>query len=133
MTEDGGYESHDEYDLNVQVDYGYIEYPDIGETFVTMCVLTEMVQPVETIQRDNISTLVAPLKARYATLCFTNVSSTHVVEKLGLEKTRHPHPYRFRWLDDKVNFKIQDQVTINPFKIGKYQYEVVCGVVPMQE
>lgn len=55
-----------------------------------------------------------------------------MVEKLGLEKTRHPHPYRLRWLDDKVNFKIQDQVTI-PFRIGKYQYEVVCGVVPMQE
>ncbi|XP_048630228.1 uncharacterized protein LOC125602927 [Brassica napus] len=54
-----------------------------------------------------------------------------MVEKLGLEKTKHPHPYRLRWLDDKVELKIKEQVTI-PFSIGKYQDEVVCDVVPMQ-
>ena len=48
-----------------------------------------------------------------------------------LENTKHPHPYRLRWLDDKVELKIKEQVTI-PFSIGKYQDEVVCDVVPMQ-
>lgn len=70
MTEDGGYESHDEYDLNVQVDYGYIEYTDIGETFVTMCVLTAMVQPVETIQRDNIFYTCCTTKGTVCNLMF---------------------------------------------------------------
>lgn len=54
-----------------------------------------------------------------------------LLKKLVLEKTKHPHPYKLRWLDDKVELKIQDQVLI-PFSIGKYHDKVTCDVVPMQ-
>ncbi|CAL9213085.1 unnamed protein product, partial [Arabidopsis halleri] len=61
----------------------------------------------------------------------TNVASKYMVDRLGLEKTRHPRPYRLRWLNDQTEIKISEQVTI-PFSVGKYQDEVLCDVVPMQ-
>ncbi|XP_024015852.1 uncharacterized protein LOC112089109 [Eutrema salsugineum] len=138
MTEAGDYESHDEADVQEDQDdeYGDIAYPDTGELLVTRRVLSVMVKPAETIQRENIFHSRCTIKGKVCNLIFdggscTNVASAHMVDKLGLERTKHPRPYRLRWLDDKVELKITDQVTI-PFSIGKYQDQVVCDVVPMQ-
>ncbi|XP_024005038.1 uncharacterized protein LOC112082170 [Eutrema salsugineum] len=54
-----------------------------------------------------------------------------MVEKLDLETTKHPKPYRLRWLNDDTELRISEQVTI-PFSVGKYNDRVVCDVVPMQ-
>ncbi|XP_024009782.1 uncharacterized protein LOC112085089 [Eutrema salsugineum] len=56
MTEAGEYESHDEADVQEDQDdeYGDIAYPDTGELLVTRRVLSVMVEPAETIQRENI-------------------------------------------------------------------------------
>lgn len=54
-----------------------------------------------------------------------------MVEKLGLQRTKHPRPYRLKWLNDETELKISEQVTI-AFSIGKYADQVVCDVVPMQ-
>ena len=95
-------------------------------------VLSVLVQPAETIQRENIFHSRCTIKGKVCNLIIdggscTNAASAYMVDKLGLENTKHPHPYGLRWLDDKVELKIKEQVTI-PFSIGKYQDEVVCDV-----
>ncbi|KAE8733138.1 hypothetical protein F3Y22_tig00001478pilonHSYRG00020 [Hibiscus syriacus] len=60
----------------------------------------------------------------------TNVASTHMVEKLGLKTSKHPHPYKLQWLNDVGEAKVTKQVIV-PFSIGRYNDEVLCDVVPM--
>ncbi|PIK33241.1 hypothetical protein BSL78_29947 [Apostichopus japonicus] len=136
ITEAGEYESQDEEDYEPEGEYGDIEYPDVGEVLVTRRILSAMVDPSETIQRENIFHSRCTIKGKVCNLIIdggscTNVASAYMVDKLGLERTRHPRPYRLRWLDDKVELKIHEQVTV-PFSVGKYQDQVVCDVVPMQ-
>ena len=61
----------------------------------------------------------------------TNVASTSMVEKLGLTTLRHPRPYRLQWLNDSGEVRVTRQVVV-PFRIGKYEDEVLCDMVPMQ-
>ena len=61
----------------------------------------------------------------------TNVASTTLVEKLGLPTFEHPKPYKLQWLNDSGEVKVDKQVLVS-FSIGKYKYEVMCDVVPMQ-
>ncbi|KAL4272481.1 hypothetical protein GQ457_13G015310 [Hibiscus cannabinus] len=60
----------------------------------------------------------------------TNVASTLMVQKLGLETAKHPHPYKLHWLNDGGELKVTKQVLIL-FSIGSYKDEVLCDVVPM--
>ena len=61
----------------------------------------------------------------------TNVASTIMVEKLGLPMVKHPRPYKLQWLNDSGEIRVNKQVLI-AFRIGKYEDEVLCDVVPMQ-
>ena len=60
-----------------------------------------------------------------------NMVSREMVEKLGLQCEKHPHPYRIAW------FKKGNEVTIDKrclvkFTIGKfYKDEIWCDVIPM--
>lgn len=95
-----------------------------------------MVQPEETAQRENIFHPRCTIKGKVCDLIidggsFTNVASSYMVDKLGLERTKHHRPYKLMWLDDKVELKIHDQVIV-PFSVGRYQDQVVCDVVPIQ-
>lgn len=54
-----------------------------------------------------------------------------MVDKLGLTKTRHPKPYKLCWLNDSVELKITEQVTV-PFSMGTYHDQVLCDGVRMQ-
>ena len=60
----------------------------------------------------------------------TNVASTYLVEKLALTTLKHPHPYRFQWLNECGEIKVTRQVLV-ALSIGKYEDEVLCDVVPM--
>jgi hypothetical protein len=61
-----------------------------------------------------------------------NVYSTTLVSKLNLCTVKHAKPYRFQWLnDDSGEVKVTKQVPIL-FSIGKYVFEVLCDVLPMQ-
>ncbi|KAA3470751.1 Transposon Ty3-I Gag-Pol polyprotein [Gossypium australe] len=60
----------------------------------------------------------------------TNVASTLMVEKLGLPKTKHLHPYKLQWLNEGGELKVTKQVLV-AFSIEKYNDEVLCDVVPM--
>ena len=54
-----------------------------------------------------------------------------MVEKLGLQTTKHPRPYRLQWLNDSGEVKVNKQVLVS-FSIGRYEDEILCDVVPMQ-
>ncbi|KAA3484261.1 reverse transcriptase [Gossypium australe] len=51
-------------------------------------------------------------------------------QKLGLETTKHPHPYNLQWLNDGGELKVTKQAVIT-FSIGKYSDEVLYDVVPI--
>ena len=54
-----------------------------------------------------------------------------MVEKLGLQTTKHPRPYRLQWLNDSGEVKVNKQALVS-FSIGRYEDEILCDVVPIQ-
>ncbi|XP_057775235.1 uncharacterized protein LOC130994217 [Salvia miltiorrhiza] len=54
-----------------------------------------------------------------------------MVERLGLTEVKHPKSYRLQWLNETGVVKVTKQVKV-PFRIGKYEKEVLCDVIPMQ-
>nr|XP_027083526.1 uncharacterized protein LOC113705817 [Coffea arabica] len=54
-----------------------------------------------------------------------------MVDHLSLPMLRHPNPYRLQWLNESGDIKVTKQVVVL-FRIGKYEDEVLCDVVPMQ-
>ncbi|XP_024016210.1 uncharacterized protein LOC112089692 [Eutrema salsugineum] len=132
-----GYESQDEAEIEVNSEEEDVEYPDTGEyLLVTRRVLSVQVQPEETVQRENLFHTRCTIKNKVCNLVIdggscTNVASKFMVDRLGLEKTKHPRPYKLQWLNDATELKVTEQVTV-PFSIGKYRDEVLCDVVPMQ-
>ncbi|XP_048502852.1 uncharacterized protein LOC104896849 [Beta vulgaris subsp. vulgaris] len=59
-----------------------------------------------------------------------NVVAGGLVNKLQLSTTRHPKPYKLKWLDEDNEVSVRKQTLVN-FTIGKYQDEVLCDIVPM--
>ena len=57
-----------------------------------------------------------------------NAASVELVEKLKLETTPHPQPYRLLWYDSVVKIKTQVKVF---FSLGAYSCEVACDVIPV--
>ena len=45
--------------------------------------------------------------------------------------SKHHRPYKLKWLNDNGEVRVNKQVLIS-FSIGKYEYDVLCDVVPMQ-
>ena len=45
---------------------------------------------------------------------------------------KHPRPYKLQWLNDSGEVSVNKQVLVT-FSIGKYEDEVLCDVVPMQD
>jgi hypothetical protein len=59
-----------------------------------------------------------------------NLVSTDMVEKLELEMTAHPNPYKFSWLQEGHQVMVTKQCLVE-FKIGGYRDEILCDVIPM--
>jgi len=59
-----------------------------------------------------------------------NLVSTEMVEKLELETTAHPKPYKVSWLQKGHQVMVTKQCLVE-FKIGGYRYEIICDVIPM--
>jgi hypothetical protein len=53
-----------------------------------------------------------------------------MVEKLELETTAHPIPYKVQWLQKGHQVMISQQCKVE-FKIGGYKEEILCDVIPM--
>jgi hypothetical protein len=60
-----------------------------------------------------------------------NIVSALLVEKLGLQPRRHPHPYHMQWLNNSGTVKVSAMIRLT-FSIGDYHGEVDCDIVPMQ-
>jgi hypothetical protein len=59
-----------------------------------------------------------------------NLVSTEMVEKLELETTDHPSPYKVSWLQKGYQVTITKQCLVE-FKIGGYNDKILCDVIPM--
>ena len=113
-----------------------VEFAVTGESLVIRRVLNVEVKHDSLEQRDNIFHTRCLIGGKVCSLIVdggscTNVVSNVVVEKLGLNCSKHPNPYRLQWLNNSGEVKVTRQVVI-AFTIGKYADEVLCDVVPMQ-
>jgi hypothetical protein len=59
-----------------------------------------------------------------------NLVSTEMVEKLELETTDHPSPYKVSWLQKGHQVSVTKQCLVD-FKIGGYNDKILCDVIPM--
>nr|XP_016469595.1 PREDICTED: uncharacterized protein LOC107791946 [Nicotiana tabacum] len=160
IKEDGGYESEkgepsEEQGENfVESEEGKeMEYINSGVNFVVRRLMHINLGHSNEEQRKNIFHTRCEIKDKICSMIIdngscANVVSAYLVEKLGLEWTKHPRPYRLQWFNDSgevkvnkqcmVSFKIgSGEVKVNKqcmvsFKIGRYADEVLCDIVPMQ-
>ena len=98
--------------------------------------LSVQIKEDEELQRENIFHTRCHVQNKVCSLIIdggscTNVASTTMVEKLGLPTLKHPSPYKLQWLNDSGEVRVNKQVLVS-FRIGKYEDEVLCDVVPMQ-
>nr|XP_027124151.1 uncharacterized protein LOC113740831 [Coffea arabica] len=108
----------------------------VGVALVARRALATQVKKVDEAQRNNIFYTRCHVKDRVCSLIIdagscTNMASTLMVDHLSLPTLRHPSPYRLQWLNESGDIKVTKQVVV-PFRIGKYEDEVLCDVVPMQ-
>ena len=111
------------------------EYAAQGELLVARRALSVQVKENEDVQRENIFHTRCHVNDKVCSVIIdggscTNVASTTMVEKLGLLTQKHPRPYKLQWLNNSGEIKVSKQVLI-AFRIGKYEDEVLCDVVPM--
>ncbi|XP_024011296.1 uncharacterized protein LOC112086558 [Eutrema salsugineum] len=107
-----------------------------GELLVARRVLIAQERTKEEDQRKNLFHTRCLVQGKVCSLIIdggscTNVASTSMVDKLGLETRKHPHPYNLRWLNNQRQLKVTKQVTV-PIIIGRYEDEVICDVLPME-
>ncbi|XP_071905706.1 uncharacterized protein [Coffea arabica] len=88
------------------------------------------------LQRDNIFYTRCHVTNKVCSLVIdpgscTNVASALMVEKLNLPTSEHPCPYKLQWLNNSGEVRVHKQVLVT-FRIGRYEDDVMCDVVPMQ-
>jgi hypothetical protein len=59
-----------------------------------------------------------------------NLVSTEMIEKLELDTTDHPSPYKVSWLQKGHQVSVTKQCLVE-FKIGGYNDKILCDVIPM--
>jgi len=59
-----------------------------------------------------------------------NVASTIFVKKLNFNTFKHEKPYRFQWLNDCGEVRVNKQILVS-FLVREYNDEVLCGIVSM--
>ncbi|XP_019059089.1 PREDICTED: uncharacterized protein LOC104822532 [Tarenaya hassleriana] len=112
------------------------QLPAKGEALVIRRILNLKAKEEEVVQRENIFYTRCLIQNKVCSVIVdggscTNVASATMVEKLNLQPTKHPKPYRLQWLNDSGEVKVSKQVRV-PFCIRKYEDEILCDVVPMQ-
>ena len=108
-----------------------------GINLVVMRALsTQVKEKIDEAQRENIFHARCLINSKTCSLIVdggscTNVASTTLVERLALPMKDHPRPYKLQWLNNSGEVKVTKQVMVS-FKIGSYEDQVTCDVVPMQ-
>ena len=111
------------------------EYAAQGELLVARRAFSVQVEEDKDVQWENIFHTRCHMNNKVCSVIIdggscTNVARTAVVEKFGLPKRKHLRPYKLQWLNNSGEIKVSKQVSI-AFRIGKYEDEVLCDVVPM--
>ncbi|KAM7469534.1 hypothetical protein LguiA_007717 [Lonicera macranthoides] len=139
IRDNGDIETEDEDDNDSMPpleDVDEEEYAVQGELLVARRSLSMQVKEDEEVQRENIFHTRCQVQDKVCSVIIdggscTNVAITTLVEKLGLPTIKHPRPYKLQWLNDSGEVRMNKQVLVS-FRIGKYEDEVLCDVVPMQ-
>ena len=117
--------------MNVEV-----EGAEYGISLMLKKVLLKPYLKVEKpIQRNNIFNIAWKTKDMVCKVIIDsgstdNLVSIEMVEKLELETTTHPNPYKVSWLQKGHQVMVTKQCLIE-FKIGGYRDEILCDVIPM--
>ncbi|XP_071901000.1 uncharacterized protein [Coffea arabica] len=111
-------------------------HEEIGCLVVRKVLTTRAKEEEIKVQRDNLFYTRCHIKDKVCSAVidsgsYANVASLLMVEKVGLPVIRHPRPYRLQWLNNEGEVRVFRQVKV-PIRIGKYEDEVTCDVVPMQ-
>ena len=59
-----------------------------------------------------------------------NLVSLKMVEKLGLNRMKHPAPYKLSWLQKRHHLLVNEQCNVE-FQIDTYKDEILCDIMPM--
>ena len=59
-----------------------------------------------------------------------NLVSTEMVEKLNLNKIKHPIPYKVSWLHRGHQILASEQCEVD-LQIGTYKDKIICDIMPM--
>jgi hypothetical protein len=113
-----------------------VEYADSGRSLGMHKVLLTPEKEVEnTSQRSRLFRTTCKAKDRKCKVIvdsesIDNLVSTKMVEKLELETTDHPSPYKVSWLQKGHQVSVTKQCLVE-FKIGGYNDKILCDVIPM--
>ena len=112
------------------------EYAIQGELMVAMRALSVQAKGDDEVHWENIFQTRCHVQNKVCSVIidgasYTNVASTTLVEKLGMLTSKRPQPYKLQWLNDSGKVRENKKELIS-FSIGKYEDEVLCGVVLMQ-
>ncbi|GLJ33708.1 hypothetical protein SUGI_0677630 [Cryptomeria japonica] len=106
-----------------------------GELLMMRIALCHTREDKEPLQRKN------PFKTRckvFGKCCkvvidsgsLDNLVSKEMVNKLKLERLKHPKPYQIAWIQDEHKLLVSEQCLVK-LKIGNYHDEVLCDIMPM--
>ena len=97
--------------------------------------LKEAKEAREPAQRRNLFSFVCKSKGKCCKLVIDsgstdNLVSIEIVDKLKLEKTIHPTPYKVSWLQKGHQIFVTEQCPVE-FQIGAYKDVILCDIMPM--
>jgi hypothetical protein len=112
------------------------KYAEGGRSLVMRKVLLTPEKEMENIaQRNSLFRTACKTKDRVCKVIVDigstdNLVSTEMVEKLELETTDHPSPYKVSWLQRGHWVNVTKQCLVD-IKIGGYNDKILCDVIPM--
>ncbi|XP_024009459.1 uncharacterized protein LOC112084542 [Eutrema salsugineum] len=136
LLDSGEIESEEEKLDDSKSNEEYEAIPASGELLVARRTLNIQSKEEEQEQTENLFHTRCLVQGKVCSLIIdggscTNVASEEIVNKLGLKMTKHPKPYKLRWLNEIGEMKVQKQVLV-PISIGKYEDEVLRDVLAME-
>ena len=126
MRDNGEIETNNELDCDSMPsskDADDEEYAVQGELLVARRALSVKAKEDDEVQRENIFRTRCHVQNKVCNVIIdggscTNVTSTTLVEKLGMLISKNSRPYKLQWLNDSGEIRVDKQVLIS-FRIGK--------------